>query len=158
MKTKVTGLTELEQAIRQVTLKESRSAIRQGLTAARRVAVTAARSRSSSARVKRAIRGGSTSLFRSRRGGVQFVGGNLGFTAVGVPYPGRVSPKTNRRAWFVAYSLEKGNPSTDSARSQNRGRYRRHQIASPFMADAVEGAAGAIVSAFEGKARGALKL
>lgn len=159
-KTKIDGLTELEREITKISLVETRRAIRQGLNAAKRVAVQAARGRSPSSRVKRAIKGGSTSMFRSRRGGVQFVGGgsNLGWTAVGVPFPGRVAPSSNRRAWFVAYSLEKGNPSRDSPRSQNRGRYRRRQVSSPFMADAIEGASSGIISAFETKVKSALKL
>ena len=162
MKTKVEGLNELEQEILRFRSTEIRAAIRQGLNAAKRVAVSSAKAKAPSRRVKSALRGGSTALFKAKRGGldVTFTNagrGNLGFTAVGVPSLRNVPPTNNRRAWFVAYSLELGNPG-DSARAQNRGRYKRHQTAKPFLADAVTSVGGQIVAEFGAKFKGTLKL
>ena len=160
MGTKLVGLNELEKEIKGIAAREVRVGIRQGLAVARKVAVTKAKAASSSTRVRRAIRGGTTALFKARGGGATFVGGgrgNLGFTAIGVPSLRHVPPSNNRRAWFVAYSLEIGNPG-ESARAQNRGRGKRHQGAAPFMANAVEAAGGEITSAFGAKLKEALKL
>lgn len=156
----VRGITELDRAIANISTRDARRVIRKGLAAARRVALSAAKSGSSSRRVKRYLRGGSTALFRSSKGNIRLrnsAAGNLGFTAIGVPGPFRVPPSQNRRAWFVAYSLEKGNPG-ESSRSQRRGRYQRRQAARPFLFKTVEAAGSQIVSAFETVARSELGL
>lgn len=160
MAVKVRGITELDRAIKNLATRDSRRVIRKGLAAAKRTATKAAKRKSPSRRVRRYIRGGSTSLFRSSKGNIQLKNnsvGNLGFTAVGVPGPFRVAPSRNRRAWFVAYSLEKGNPGS-SSRSQRRGRYVRRQAARPFMFSAVEAAGPQIVQAFETAAKQELGL
>lgn len=158
-KAELMGLNELEKEIRNLSAREVRTGIKQGLAAARQVAVKAAKGAAPSSRVRSAIRGGTTALFKARSGGVTFQGdrGNLGFTAVGVPSLRRVAPGSNRRAWFVAYSLEIGNPG-ESARAVNRGRYKRSQAAQPFLAQAIESSSTQIVSAFGSKLKSALKL
>lgn len=156
----IKGITELDRAIKNITTRGARKVIQKGLTAARRVALKAAKSKSPSQRVRKHLKSGSTALFKSSKGSIRLrnsVAGNLGFTAVGVPGPYRVAPGENRRAWFVAYSLEKGNPSS-SARSRRRGRYVRHQVARPFMVSAVEGASSEIIRAFESSAKQELGL
>ena len=156
----IRGITDLDRAIKNKTTKEARAAIRKGLRQASKIALAAAKSKSPSSRVATYLRQGSTSLFRSSKGNIQLRSnsvGNLGFTAVGVPGPFRVPPTSNRRAWFVAYSLEKGNPGS-SSRAQRRGRYVRHQVARPFILNAVKGASSQIVAAFENAARSELGL
>lgn len=155
----VEGLTDLEKELKNISATETRRAIRKALTRSRRVAVNAIKAASPSGRVRAATRAGSTILFKARRGGVTFTGdrGNLGFTAVGVPSPRAKHPNSNRRAWFVAYSLEHGNPG-ESSRAQSRRRYKRSQIADPFMAQAVEGSFDQIVNTFGDVFKQELKL
>lgn len=137
---KVEGAADLERNLIAFESKLSKRAIRKGLRAARQTIRNSVREASKSKRVSRYTRFGSLTkgkyLTAITSVGVRGYGGATG-----------LGPSDDKRAWFTAYSFEKGNPSPRNWTPKHGGAPRT-QAPSPFIEKAANKASDRAVADF----------